>query len=445
MAELAGGTVSPDETVAGTLPTMPTTSFPASLPGQILGAEVSTDEVLESLRGRGITAELRTGDAGDDTIEVTPPTWRSDLTDPYDYVEEVGCAITFDRIPAVLPKAPGSTGLSASQVGRRHVNSAVVAAGFTEVLNFPFLGTAELDQLRLGADDPRRAVISLANPISEVQSALRTTLLPGLLAAAARNHSRSLDDVALFEIGAIFDGRHRGAAPVPPVTRRPGAEEISALFDAVPNQPRHAAALLTGNWLPAGPGVPAQKATWRHAVHFADVAARAVGLELTRQPAEQAPWHPGRCAALLLPGAESPIGWAGELHPEVCKAFGVPARSCAVEFDLDALIEVGNQIGTVTRLATFPMAKEDVALIVDEDASAAGVQRSLTRGAGELLESIRLFDVYRGEQVGEGKKSLAFALRFRSPDRTLTDAEAAQARNAAVAEAEADFGAVLRS
>jgi len=145
-----------------------------------------------------------------------------------------------------------------------------------------------------------------------------------------------------------------------------------------------------------------------------------------------------------LPSGDA-IGYAGELHPEVCAAFGLPARTAAAEIDLDALIAAGPVTGDVPPIPAFPVAKEDVALIVDVDLPAAVVERVLRAGAGPLLESIWLFDIYTGPQVGQGKKSLAYALRFRAPDRTLTEAEAAAARDAAVAVAAERTGAVQRT
>ena len=158
--------------------------------------------------------------------------------------------------------------------------------------------------------------------------------------------------------------------------------------------------------------------------------------------AELAPWHPGRCAELSVDGKV--VGHAGELHPKVCQAFGLPARSSAAELDLEALIAAGPESITAHPFSSYPVAKEDVALIVPAEVSAADVQVALAEGAGELLESVRLFDVYTGEQIGAGKKSLAFALRFRAPDRTLKENEVADARQAAVQVTVDRFGAVQR-
>src|SRR4029453_5346719 len=174
----------------------------------------------------------------------------------------------------------------------------------------------------------------------------------------------------------------------------------------------------TGQWVPEGwdgSGIPAG---WQQAIAFVEAAASAIGLRLDRRAANYPPWHPGRCAEFMLPTGGG-IGYAGGLPPEPCAPFGPPARAAAGEIDLDALIAAAPPAGDVPTISGFPVAKEDVALIGDEDMPAAAVERALRAGAGPLLESIWLFDLYTGPQIGEGKKSLAYALRFRAPDRTL--------------------------
>jgi phenylalanyl-tRNA synthetase beta chain len=157
----------------------------------------------------------------------------------------------------------------------------------------------------------------------------------------------------------------------------------------------------------------------------------------------QAPWHPGRCAEIVL--GERVIGHAGELHPKVCAAYALPARTAAAEIDLAAMLERATPIAPAPVFSTFPVAKEDVALVVDSDLPAATLAATLREGAGPLCESVRLFDLYTGDQVPAGKKSLAFALRFRAADRTLTEADTAAARDAAVELAAQRHGAVQRS
>ncbi|NYI72398.1 phenylalanyl-tRNA synthetase beta chain [Naumannella cuiyingiana] len=432
-----GGSVT-GTTVVGKVAPMPAQRIDATLPGRVLGAPIGTGEVIDILERSGVEVT-----ALGDSLSLVPPTWRGDLIDPFDYVEEVGAKWGVDRIEPVVPTAPVGRGLTRGQRGRRAVNRAAIAAGFVEVLSFPFISVEDLDRLGVPDDDPRRDLVTLANPLSDRQPNLRSSLLPGLFGAVARNTSRSNDDLALFETGTVFTGAARPSAPVPPVDRRPSDAELSALAAALPDQPWHFAGVLTGQWDPPGWTGPARPVGWQHAVALAELAARSVGVRLDRRAAEQAPWHPGRCAALLV--GEEVIGYAGELHPSVIAAYGLPERTCAVELDLDRLLAHAPALGVVTPVSGHPVAKEDVALVVDEEITAAQVQRALAAGAGELLESVRLFDIYRGPQVGDGRKSLAYALRFRAPDRTLTDAEAAQARDAAVARAAEETGAVQRA
>jgi phenylalanyl-tRNA synthetase beta chain len=436
----AGGTLSPAETVRGTVPGRPSSTIADTLPAQILGTDVDHASVVRLLEAIGATVS----DHGD-SLTLTPPSWRPDLRDPYDYVEEVGRLIGFDTIEPIVPAAPVGRGLTRSQRARRAINAALAARGYVEVLSFPFASVADLDAMGIPADDRRRRLNKIVNPLSEASPYLRTSLLPGLFGAVARNLSRGNDDLALFETGSVFFANDPlVAAPRPPVTQRPSAEELAAIDHALGQQPRHLGAVLTGHWLPDGWEGRGILAGWQQAIAFVEAAALAVGLQLDRRAAEYAPWHPGRCAEFTLPSGDG-IGYAGELHPEVCAAFGLPARTAAAEINLDALIAAAPATGDIPMISGFPVAKEDVALIVDDDMPAALVERALRAGAGPLLESLRLFDIYTGPQVGKGKKSLAYALRFRAPDRTLTDAEAAEARDAAVAAAAERTGAIQRT
>jgi phenylalanyl-tRNA synthetase beta chain len=230
--------------------------------------------------------------------------------------------------------------------------------------------------------------------------------------------------------------------PRPSVEHRPGDDEVAALDAALPAQPWRVGAVLSGDrdrpgWWGAG-----RPASWADAVEAARLVADQARVVLTVSADRHAPWHPGRCAALHVEGRL--VGHAGELHPRVVAALGLPERTCAVELDLD-LMGAAHDPVPAPRISTFPVATQDVALVVDSAVPAADVERALRDGAGELLESLRLFDVYRGSQVGEGKVSLAFALRFRATDRTLTAEEATAAREAAAAEAARRTGAVQRA
>jgi phenylalanyl-tRNA synthetase beta chain len=327
---------------------------------------------------------------------------------------------------------------------RRRVGMVLAARGLVEVLTYPFVGPADLDALQLPVDDVRRRSPRLANPLSEEQPLLRGSLLPGLLAVARRNVGRGTTDLALFEIGSVFLGDVAAEAPArPPVHRRPSAAEWQGLNDLLPHQPIHVAAVLAGNREPQGWWGGARPATWADAVEAARMVALACGVEPSVGAGSDPAFHPGRCAVVSVLGAI--VGTAGELHPRVIEAHGLPERAAAMWLDLEAVMAAAPDVRQAPAVGTQPLAKEDLAVVVDLAVPVADVRAALADGAGSLLESIRLFDVYEGPQVPEGKRSLAFALRFRAPDRTLDAAETASARESALASAAARCGATLRA
>ncbi|MDQ3450670.1 MAG: phenylalanine--tRNA ligase subunit beta, partial [Actinomycetota bacterium] len=324
------------------------------------------------------------------------------------------------------------------------VGQLLAGAGCTEVVALPFVGAAALDALGLDADAPLRRALRLENPLSSERPLLATTLAPALLEVAARNVGRGQTAWALSLLAPVFlpGTEPLPSAPIPPVDLRPTDDALKALDAALPAQPRHLAVLLAGDRHPPGWWGPATPSGWADAIAVIRTVAEGLGVVVEPRSAARPPWHPGRCAELLMGGVA--IGHAGELHPRVCAGFGVPARTSYAELDLDALLAAAPEVVGAPELSTMPMAKEDVALVVDEGVAAADVAAALRTGAGVLLESLRLFDVYRGDPVPNGKKSLAFALRFRAVDRTLTEDETAAARDAAVAEATTQTGAELR-
>ena len=432
----AGGTARPGTTVIDRRPPAPVISLDPHYVSARAGLEIPPEDVR--LRLEQVGCEV----AADWTV--TPPSWRPDLTDPADLVEEVVRLVGYDAVPSVLPRTVPGRGLTPEQRRRRAVGVALAADGYVEVLNYPFVGMAELDLLGLPAEDERRRLVLLANPLSAEQPALRTTLLPGLLATAQRNLGRGTNDAALFEIGAVAQAQAGEVrpAPRPGVSGRPTPEELAALEAALPRQRRHVGVLLVGLREPGGWSGSGRQVGWGDAVEAARVVAAAAGLELEIAAGALAPWHPGRCAELRVAGLT--VGHAGELHPRVVEAFRLPARTAAMELDLDAL-PLPTEPVRAPEISAFPAATQDVALVVDEAVTQSEVEAALSAGAGELLESLRLFDVYVGDQVGAGRRSLAYTLRFRAPDRTLTADEVSAAREAAVAEAARRTGAQLRT
>ncbi|MFJ8635455.1 phenylalanine--tRNA ligase subunit beta [Streptomyces sp. NPDC093568] len=439
---LAGGTAEGGVTEVITPSAPHTITAPADHPDKVAGVEYGRETVVRRLQEIGCDVY------GQDELIVTVPSWRPDLLEPNDLAEEVIRLEGYENLPSTLPKLPSGRGLTHRQRLHRRVGRALAGAGFVEAPNYPFVAEGVFDQFGLEADDPARRVVKLVNPLNDEEPALRTSLLPGLLGALRRNDGRGSHDLALFETGLVFHPRaEQGAAGHLPVDRRPTEEEIAALNAVLPEQPRHVAVVLAGAREQAGWWGKGRPADWADAVEAARVVAREAGAELVVRSGQYGPWHPGRCAALAITvdGTEQVIGHAGELHPRVLKALGLPARTCAMELDLDALEQVGDGTPQAPSISTFPVATQDVALVVDKPVPAAEVEAALREGAGELLEGIRLFDVYvNDEQLGDGKKSLAYALRFRAGDRTLTVDEASAARDAAVGLAGERTGAVLR-
>jgi phenylalanyl-tRNA synthetase beta chain len=439
LATYGGATAAGGVTVSGPGPAPVTVTMAADLPERTAGVPIPAATVVRRLSQIGCTVEASPGGL----LTVDPPSWRDDLLDPADLVEDVVRLEGYDTIPSTLPTPPPGTGLTERQRSRRSIGRALAAAGLVEVLTYPFVAPSAWDELGLADDDPRRQALRLVNPLSEAEPELRTTLLPGLLSTLRRNIGRGLRDVALYETGLVF--LPGGALPPLPqvgVSRRPTAAELAELAAGIPDQPTHVGVALAGELDRPGWWGPGRPAGWPDAIESARVVARAARVPLTVRAARQAPWHPGRCAALLRDGTV--VGYAGELHPRVVAALELPERTCAMELDLDALGTGG--IVRAPALSSYPPALLDVALVVPASVPAASVAAALTDGAGSLLESLRLFDVYADlERLGPDVRSLAYALRLRAPDRTLTAEEAGAARDAAVAEATRRTGAVLRT
>ncbi|WP_055481920.1 phenylalanine--tRNA ligase subunit beta [Sphaerimonospora mesophila] len=475
LVELGGATAEPGVTHAEVEPAPVRVTIPAGYPGRVAGLPYARETVIRRLEQIGcVVTEGSAGQAvavtggvaatgvvsssggmagklaipGDDLITVTPPSWRPDLSDPNDLAEEVIRLEGYEHLPSVLPVAPAGAGLTEEQRLRRRVGRALAMSGYVEVLSYPFMGGRDLDNLLLAEDDPRRRVTRLVNPLSEDEPFMRTTLLPGLLKTLVRNVGRGFSDVALFETGLVYrpEPYAPATAPVLAVDRRPSAEELAEVERALPRQPYRVAVVLTGEFERSGWWGEGRRASWADAIEAARAVAREAGTELEARSDRHEPWHPGRCAELSITdpgtGERVVVGHAGELHPRVVEVYGLPPRTAAMELELSLLRPAGPV--QAPAVSTYPVATQDVALIVPAETPVAEVAAALTEGAGELLESVRLFDVYEGPQAGEGNKSLAYALRFRAADRTLTAEETTAARDAAVALAADRTGARLR-
>jgi phenylalanyl-tRNA synthetase beta chain len=412
----------------------PIVSFDPNFVSKYLGTDVSLAEVEEKLKIVGCVVSKKSPS----NWGIEPPSWRSDLLLAPDLVEEVARMIGYDRIPSTLPTGKSGAGLSPMQYRKRGIANFLAASGFSEVYNYPFVNPQFVAQLGFVGD--RAKSFKLANPMSEEFPDLRTHLLPGLLLTAVRNQGRGAKDIALFEIGSVFRNTEKlESQNVVGTDRAPDAATKEKIYKSVPNQPLHVGAIVAGKLASNSWNGKAQDFTWVEAIGFARSIIEETGNVSTTSNSDFAPWHPGRCAELRVDGKA--VAHAGELHPRVIAALGLPERSCAFVVVLSAL--EFPETKKMQTLITMPAAIQDIALVVDNSVSSSEVELALRKGAGDLLESITLFDRY--DKLGDGKVSLAFTLVFRAADRTLTAEEVSQYREAAAASALKACGATVRA
>ena len=439
LVEIAGGTIESGRTLVGDVAKPQQITMRASKPSEYAGVEYSRETIVQRLREVGCTVE----EQGENLL-VTPATWRTDITMDVDLIEEVLRLEGLEDIPTILPTPVGGRGLTPAQKRRRAIGHGLAYAGYAEVLPSPFIANDTFDVWGLDADDDRRRTVSVQNPLESDKAILSTTLLPNMLEAIGRNVARGRADLALFGLQQVSFKR-ADSSPMPSVEQRPADDVVKELRESLPEQPLHVATVATGNIEHEGPWGEGRAFTYADAIESARQVARAAGVEIELEAAEQLPWHPGRCAAVkaVVDGESIIVGYAGELHPEILEALNLPARTCAMEMDVNALPT--EEMFPAPVLSAFPALHQDIALVVDEDTPAEPVRKVVEEGAGELLEGVELFDVFRGEQLGEDKKSLAFQLIFRASDRTLTDEEANEHRLAAAKLAEQRLGAQMRA
>lgn len=412
------------------------------LPRKLIGFDYDYDEIKQILTDIGCTVKQ-----SGDSVTVIPPSWRPDLVGGAHLVEEIARLHGYDEIPDVVPTACAGKGLPAAMKARREVARTLAEAGLVEVLSYPFIGDAH-DKMGLPEDSPQRSAIRLANPLSEDAPKLRTQVIDTLLDTAARNVSRGNPEVAVFEISQVVSAEGVEPAEIPSTEQRPSEGELKKLRKGVPQQPWHVGIVLSGPEFRPGPLTAGRNWEWSDAIALAFRIASTQGLQVHVEKADRMPFHPGRAGAVRV-GANSGgkvLGYAGELHPKVCEAYGLPARSCAVEFDLTVLEKARSREALqVDGISTFPAAKEDFAFVVDAETTSLKVEAAIAKAAGDMAEEIRLFDVYTGDQLGEGKKSLAFALRLRSSDKTLSSEEILQVRERVIKQVEKTCKATLRA
>ena len=443
MVELCGARLVPGTIdVAAEIPAPTQLTLRAERVEGLLGMAIDQADQVAYLERLGFGAV-----ADGDDLEVTvPPDRHYDVTREVDLIEEVGRVHGLDRhLPSTLPAVAGRVGgLTREQRLRRRAEDTMRDLGFDEVVGWSFTDPGEPARLRIPADDPRADSVVLANPLSEDQSVMRTTVLGSLLDIAQRNLSRGAGAVALFESGRAYLPASNLHSP----PNSGGKSRFDALAGAFPGEraapdlePHRIGGLAVGPLVPKswrGGGEPVDFFALKGVL---EALGGQLGAVLSFEPGEQPFLHPGRCAQVGTEGETA--GWIGELHPLVCRAWDIEA-AVAFEVDLAALVACSSAgVETFEDVTTFPAVRQDLAVVVP-DAVAAEQVRGAVLGAGrELLHAADVFDLYEGEQVGEGKKSLALRLEFRAPDRTLTDEEVGE-RRAAIEAALEKIGGSLR-
>ena len=417
----------------GSLSTARTITFNPGDISALIGFEYSHEQLLNPLTAIGGRVDHKSPDQWVFTV----PSWRPDLEVISDLAEEIARVNGYDLIPSRLPTGKSGAMLTPIQARKRSVATLMAHLGFSEVYNYPFVSPEMVKSL--GFAGPRAASFKIANPMSDEAPLLRTHLLPGLLQALSRNLSRGAKDVALFEIGTVFrDVSALSRIGVIPTTERPSDETINEIYGSVPAQPLFVGAVVSGSLDRKGWWGSGRNFEWSDAVAMAERVVTETGNSAKVVQSDLAPWHPGRCAEIQINGKA--VAHAGELHPRVLEELGLPPRTCAFAVILSELPFTPRK--RATPVLTMPAAIQDISLFIDPSTSSADVEAALRSGAGELLESIVLFDRY--EQKEEGRTSVAFTLTFRAPDRTLTADEVTGFRLNAAAIAAEKCGAVLR-
>jgi phenylalanyl-tRNA synthetase beta chain len=419
LVEVAGATLSPGTIDAcAENPPAHVVSLTGARLDSLLGTHIEMDEAKRHLQL--LEFDVR---GGDGELTATVPLERHyDVTREVDLIEEVARLHGLDELPRTLPEHGERGGLSADQHRRRLAEDVMRDLGFDEIVSWSFSPDGQADKLRLAADDPRRSQVTTVNPLSADSAAMRTELIGGLLDAARHNLARGAGRVALFESGRVY------LRQAPPPAGSPLSGSFGGRMPSPIAEPHRIAALACGPLAPPGWSGESAAAGFFElkGVIEALCAQFAISVAFT---AEAEPFlHPGRSAAIEI-GGEA-IGWLGELHPAVAGAWDLPG---GVAFSLD-LAPIADAAGAVSLryedVTSFPPVLQDLAVVIDDDVPADRVQATVRGAGGELLRAVSIFDLYRGDQIGRGRKSLALRLEFQAPDRTLTDEEVAERRQA---------------
>ncbi len=392
----------------------PTVCARVSRINKVLGTDISREEMVKYFE----SLEMKVSGEGDDMF-VTPPTVRMDLLEEVDYVEEVARMYGYNNLPATLPGCTSRAVFPKEWDMRELVRDTLCAMGANEIQTYSFSNDKILDKIGIDEDSWERNFVRMINPMGEETSALRTILTPGMLETLSRNFSRKIESVRAFEIGNTF---------------------MKNLIDSH-GLPDEAYNISIGCY---GEGE-----SFYTLKGMVEALLDKLGICNIRFIAEHeyGVYHPGRCARIVsrdARGDELELGIMGEIHPDTADNFNLDTRVYCAELFLDLLFEIADREIQFEHLPKYPSTGRDMALIVEDDLEVGKIEEAVRELEANILEDIRLFDVYRGSQVGDGKKSVAFSLKYRAKDKTLTDEEADKAHNEVVEMLKNRFGAVLR-
>ncbi len=417
IAELAGGTIC--EGIVDVYPGQQPLTRIQLRPERvnfILGTALEATEMVQILSHLGFDVKAN----GAEDCEVIVPTFRSDITREIDLIEEIARVHGYDNIPITLPKGdiPVPAPNPSTEV-RKRVKRFLLAAGMMEAINYSFCDPSCFDKIRFTADDPRRETLKLQNPLSPEMSVLRTTLLPRLLENAQHNRNHQIDTIAFFEIGSVF------------------------ICNGEQKEPERVAGILAGQ---IGEGVYSDP---YRSPDFYDIKGLVEGIlevcgivDYTLQKTDTPTFHPGRNAKVLLGNKQ--VGTFGEAHPEVLDNYDLPYKAYLFEFDMEVLVDAAIFAKRFEPIPIYPTVERDLAIVVDKEVLSDMPTELIYATGGELVKSVRLFDVYEGEQVPEDKKSLAYAITYHSATETLTDKAVNTLHDKVVKHLNQKLGAELR-
>lgn len=446
LEQLAGGTPSEHPTDINMTSRRLPIHFKANEVSRVAGLDVDVNTVSNILSDIGCTV----AGGGNGEFSITAPTWRPDLNEPCDLVEEIARLVGYDEIPVTVPPAPvhGHVGLTPEQAYRRRVAQELAEFGMDETLSYPFVGDEDFKAFGYDKDEVAPISVEVANPLAGDRPYLRRSILLTLAQTVQRNLRRGVENVSLYELGHVYLWDPQAPAiPALPGGVRPTDEQLKALDAGLPEQPMHVAGILTGLAEQTGWLGDQRAVDWSDAVEAVNRIGERLGasLKLDQPQSENVPvqWHPGRAAKVLSAGVE--VGMVGELHPRVNEALGLPEHSAAFELNLSALFSTLDAKPVQAKaISTFPLVRQDLAFTAPKSLSAEALKQAIVEASGDMLEHIELFDVFEGEQLGEANRSLAFAVTFRAQDKTL-DSQDTEAIRAAIVQRAETLGATLRA